>query len=74
MRTIVSISPVKGLGLADMSISDSPLSFGDELNNSDGARELGDGGEPVSPPDDDSSSSLLEEGKHDDNIIDLTSP
>ena len=69
------ITPVKGLGLANMSISDSPLSFGDELNNSDGANELGDGGEPVSPPEDSSSSSssLLEDGK-DGDIIDLTSP
>ena len=68
------ITPVKGLGLADMSISDSPLSFGDELNNSDGANELGDGGEQASTPEDSSSSSLLEDGKCDDDIIDLTSP
>ena len=71
------ITPVKGLGLADMSISDSPLSFGDVLDNtcSDGARELGDGGEQVSPPEDSSSSSssLSEDGRH-DGIIDLTSP
>ena len=67
------ITPVKGLGLADMSISDSPLSFGDDLNNSDGARESGGGGEQASPPEDSSSSLLGEDGKH-GGIIDLTSP
>ena len=70
------ITPVKDLGLADMSISDSPLSFGVELNISDEAKKSEQsGGEPELPPEDHSSSSSLpsEEGKHDD-IIDLTSP
>lgn len=67
------ITPVKGLGLADMSISDSPLSFGDELNNGDGAGESGDGGKQASPPEDSLSSRLSEDGKH-DGIIDLTTP